>query len=158
MKSLNQILPIFVVFLILANSSVSAVSSKQREEAIRLNNEGVKALARSDFSLAIEKLSQAVKIYPKYSLSRKNLSIAHNKRGLQIFNGSRKQEALAEFHKAMHFDDANPTTRANIARLIKYLGKNPDTKDWKAGLYYVVIWAKKGKTTVPVSNRITILD
>ncbi len=97
-------------------------------QVIFLNNEGVKALNSGNFSLAIQKFGDALKIDSSYKLARDNLAIAYNNYGLELRNNPK--EALKQFHQALYLNKNNATTRQNVEGIIRMLGKNPqDFKD-----------------------------
>lgn len=90
-------------------------------EAVNLQDEGVQAISRGDFPLAIQKLEDALRIDPSYKPAKENLIIAFNKYGLQL----QPEEAIEQFYKAYFLNRSNDITRFNLEAVIKRLGKNP---------------------------------
>lgn len=103
-------------------SSSPALADDAR--VIELNNQGVNALNKSNFSAAITSFEAALKIDPSYKMARDNLAIAYNNYGLSIARSNPKQ-ALQLFHKALSFDRNNATTMQNVDGIVRMLGKNP---------------------------------
>ena len=106
-----------------ADSTRESTQNEDSREikAIKLNNAGVQALNAGDCQLAIEKLKDALHVYPSYQLARDNLSIAYNQYGLQIRETPR--EALKQFHQSLYLAPDNSTTLQNTAGIILMLGK-----------------------------------
>jgi len=90
---------------------------------VALNNDGVQALNKGNFALAISKFEEALKQDATYQLARDNLAIAHNNYGLQLRNNPK--EALKQFHKALYLNRTNATTLQNVEGIIRIMGKNP---------------------------------
>jgi TonB family protein len=92
--------------------------------AIKLNNEGVKALNAGDTKSAIEKLEAAIREDPNYRLARDNLGLVHNNYALKLVN-SDPQQAMKHFHAALFYSPQNVTTISNLEATIRTLGKDP---------------------------------
>jgi tetratricopeptide (TPR) repeat protein len=90
-----------------------------------LNNQGVNALNSGDYSLAIEKLSQALDIDPGYKLARNNLGIVFNNRGIRGRND--KVRALMDFHRALLLGSDDTAAEKNISTSIKSQIKGRDS-------------------------------
>ncbi len=95
------------------------------EYAVVLNNEGIAALNKGDWSLAIDKLTAAVVVNPKYLLARENLAVVHNNYGLYLRNRN-KREAFKQFHEAVYLMQG-PVNLANLRGMTRVIGKNPDS-------------------------------
>jgi TonB family protein len=94
------------------------------KRAVELNNDGVRAISKKDWTTALEKLEEALKIEPTYGLALENLSIAYNNSALAI---SEKQptEAADKFCKALFYSPDSETARENLNTCISSLGKDP---------------------------------
>lgn len=112
-----------VLLILLSFATVrSSMAAVAPEWAIALNNEGVRALNKSQWEKAIEKLSAAVLVDPKYDLARKNLSTAHNNFGLYLFN-SDDTESFKQFHYAVYFYDGGAPL-SNLINMTQRMGRN----------------------------------
>jgi hypothetical protein len=99
----------------------------QDSEVVSLNNDGVRALNKSDYVSAIKKFELALKLNASYKLARANLSIAYNNFALEQRNNP--QAALKLFHKAVLLDPANTTTKQNVDGIIRMMGLDPKSFD-----------------------------
>lgn len=102
------------------------------DEAVVLNDAGVRALERKDFKSAIAKLEAAVKQCPSYKTAVENLGIAYNNFGMQL--QSKPFESLKQFHKALYLDPQNATTNGNLEAMIKLMHRNPEQASDRAAL------------------------
>lgn len=105
---------------------LSTCASEAPSRAVGLSNEGVLALEQEDWAVAIDKLSQALIADPDNGTTRSNLAIAHNNFGIYLGRHYDKPGALKQFHQAQFLEGKNPLTIANLNKLIKLLGKNPN--------------------------------
>ncbi len=94
------------------------------DDAVALNDAGVRALEKKDFKSAIAKLEAAVKQCPSYKTAVENLGIAYNNFGMQL--QSKPFESLKQFHKALYLDPQNATTNGNLEAMIKLMHRNPE--------------------------------
>jgi tetratricopeptide (TPR) repeat protein len=115
--------PLSAALLLCLNLNSEAPAN---EEAIRLNNEGVAALNREEWHVAIEKLEASLKADPDRPLGRVNLAIAHSNYGLYLKKKD-KIAALKEFHRAQYLNGTDLVVNSNVRGTIKLLGKNPDS-------------------------------
>lgn len=100
-----------------------AYAAVDRDQVIRLNNEGVNALKANNFALAVTKFDGALKLDPTYRLARENLAIAYNNYG--IANQNNPSAAIGYFHKSLFYSPDNPTAMQNLDVTIQALGKEP---------------------------------
>jgi TonB family protein len=127
-----------------ANAVLTAMSSLTpllKEQALIMNNKGVRALQASDFGHAIEFLEESIKLDPGYSLAKKNIAVAYNNYGLAT-NKKDPHQALRLFRKALMVDTTNNVTRENFRAIIKIIGQNPD--DYAARIKIADELLKKG--------------
>ncbi len=124
----GRLLLLILVFQLSANPAMA-----DDAKVIELNNAGVAALNKSNFSAAVSAFEAALKIDPTYKVARDNLAITYNNYGLSIARSNPKQ-ALQLFHKALSFDRNNPTTASNVDGIIRMLGKNPKSFSDRAEL------------------------
>lgn len=101
-----------------------SVGDKISDDAVALNDAGVRALEKQDFKSAIAKLEAAVKQCPSYKTAVENLGIAYNNFGMQL--QSKPFESLKQFHKALYLDPRNETTYGNLEAMIKLMHRNPE--------------------------------
>jgi tetratricopeptide (TPR) repeat protein len=94
------------------------------EGAVQINNEGVRALNKKQWTAAIDKLMSAVLLEPKYSRGRENLAIAHNEYGLYL-RSKNEHESFRQFHLAFYVQHG-PTIEKNLTGMTKYMGWEPD--------------------------------
>lgn len=106
-------------------SQANQIQSNQERiaRAKKLLNLGVVSMNAGDYQTAIEKLEQALKLNPNYTLAKKNLAIAYNNTGLT--QKGKPSEALKSFHRALYLDPNNSRTKSNLEALITIMGKNP---------------------------------
>lgn len=88
-----------------------------------INNEGVRALQKNDFKVAISKFEETLRLDPSYKYGRSNLGIAFNNYALSL--RERPKEALVYFEKAAYVDPGNRTTESNVNAVIQMLGLDP---------------------------------
>jgi hypothetical protein len=93
-------------------------------QPIILNNQGVLALNKHDYALAIQLLNKALKCAPTYKSARNNLAIAYNNFGLTMQENP--GEAIKQFHQAAYLDPQNKIIKANLNEIIRKLGWDPD--------------------------------
>lgn len=102
-----------------------SLGTPSHTDTANLNNEGVSAMTKGDFELAISKLEAARKADPHYELAVRNLAIAHNNYGLRL----QKLPALAlkHFHQAVFLEPTNGTSLSNMEQVIRLMGKRADS-------------------------------
>lgn len=107
-------------------TTLSSDSNKPQanSSATTLNNEGVRLLNEQKYDEAIQKFEAAVRSFPDYKIAKENLGVAYNNGGLRFQNDP--QKAIVYFHKAAYLSPNNQLTAANIAGLIKLMGKDPN--------------------------------
>jgi tetratricopeptide (TPR) repeat protein len=93
-------------------------------EAINLNNAGVKALNNKNWQLAVDKFREAIKLDSTYGTPKDNLIIGQNWWGDALIKEHKPEEALKHFHQALYLKE-NWHAAENIADTIKAMGKNP---------------------------------
>ena len=94
------------------------------DEAVRLNDAGVKALNDRKYELAIDRFEAALKIDKDYSIAKKNLGITHIYLCLN-WAQTRPLEALNQAHQARYLDRKSEKARATLDWIIRQLGKDP---------------------------------
>lgn len=101
-----------------------------------LNNQGANALNSGDYDVAIDKLSQALKMDPGYKLARNNLGMVFNNRGIK--ERTNKVRALLDFHRAQLLRTDDTASERNISTSIKTIIRGKDSyslrKDLADGL------------------------
>ena len=85
-----------------------------REECNGLTREGVTALCKNDFPLAISKFEHAIRLNPNAQMARTNLAIAYNNYGLVTKDNA---EALKYFRQSYALNPNNENVRKNIERV-----------------------------------------
>lgn len=101
-------------------------------EVALINNQGVKALSAGNFDLALEKFTQALKLDPNYRISKDNLAILYNNKGIKLADEPTK--AIQMFWKAVYLDSSNPTSVQNLNITIEKMGKDPKSFDHRISL------------------------
>lgn len=91
---------------------VTAVFGFDINRSIELNNEGVVALNKGLYNLAIKKLSDSLVIDPNYQLGIENLATAYNKRGIYLFKKASYEEAFHDFDRSFKLNRSQ-NTRTN---------------------------------------------
>ncbi|MBA3993370.1 MAG: hypothetical protein C0469_07570 [Cyanobacteria bacterium DS2.3.42] len=102
--------------LMQAETSVS-----DRDRAIILNNDGVKALNAGNFNLAIQRFEEALKVSPEYDLARENLAIVRREHGQSLDNESK----MWELRREVFFGVTDHTSLGKLEMLIKLSGREP---------------------------------
>ncbi len=102
------------------------------EKEVSLNNEGVRALGRKEFQVAIDKFKSALASNPRYALARENLGIACNNYALAL--SKTPKEGIKYVHSALIVDSDNKTTHENLDSFIQMLGKNPKSFEHRVQL------------------------
>lgn len=97
--------------------------------AISLNNEAVVEINKSNWQLAIDRLTEALKIDPTYAIARRNLELAYNYFGKQLESNNEPRKALEVFRKAAFFinDSSTSMTNRNIENVMQVIGKRTDS-------------------------------
>ncbi len=90
-----------------------------------LNNQGATALNNGDYTVAIQKLSQALNMNPGYKLARNNLGMVFNNRGIKERNN--KVRALLDFHRAQLLRTNDTASERNISTSIKTIIRGKDS-------------------------------
>jgi TonB family protein len=122
----RKILRILAFALTLPLLSCSPPAIATDAEVIRLNNQGVKALNKEDYDLAIEIFKQALKLDPDYTLAKMNLSIVFNDAGFK-FRHIYPDRSLRYFHEAVFFYPFNSRSQPNLDAMLVILGRDPDS-------------------------------
>lgn len=116
---------VLALLLILCVPALSAGAQVPREYALVLNNAGVRAVDHKEWTVAIEKLTQAVAVNSGYKLAAANLSAAYNGYALSLEKSDEKK-AFQQFHWAAYFQ-ANHSVTENLGNMMKRLGKNQNS-------------------------------
>ncbi len=109
---------------LLVSPGQPAYAQGTSSSVINLNNEGVNALNKGNYALAIQKLEEAVRQDPTYEMARSNLSIAYNNYGLS--QQGNPSQAIKMFHKALILDAKNVTTQHNLEGIIRMMSRDPN--------------------------------
>jgi len=110
-------------------------------EKIAINDDGVRALEKGEFTKAIHLFKSALAIDNNFELARDNLSIAYN--NFAIKSADKPDVALDSLHKALFLDPDNELTKTNLAGMLKRLGMNEN--NYKDRVALAEQAAKKGK-------------
>ena len=108
-----------------SNQNKPAPKANNSAYAKKLVNLGVVAMNAGDYKTAIEKLEEAIRINPNYTLAKKNLAIAYNNNGLKL--QSKPNNAIKAFHRALFLDPQNSRTQKNLEAIITIMGKSPNS-------------------------------
>lgn len=92
--------------------------------AAEVNNEAVTMLNASNFTGAISKLNQSLKLDPSNNAAKKYLVTAYNNAGLQ-YGVKQPLEAILLFRRGLIVDPDSKIMRSNLNSLLQVLGKNP---------------------------------
>jgi tetratricopeptide (TPR) repeat protein len=107
--------------MLFASNALAADDSQAA--VIDLNNQGVIELTAGHYAMAIKNFESALKLDRNYELARDNLAIAFNNEGLA--ERGHPKDALKLFHRAMLINEDSPTTRQNMAGILRVMGRNP---------------------------------
>ncbi len=91
-------------------------------EKVAMNDDGVRALNKGEFTKAIQLFKSALAIDNNFELARDNLSIAYNNHAIQSIKTP--ELALDSLHKALFLDPDNQLTKKNLAGVIARIGKS----------------------------------
>ncbi len=91
-------------------------------EKIAINDDGVRALEKGEYTKAIHLFKSALAIDNNFELARDNLSIAYNNFAIQ--SAGKPAIALDSLHKALFLDPDNELTKKNLAGILKRMGKD----------------------------------
>lgn len=111
-------------------------------EKIAINDEGVRALDKGEFTKAIHLFKSALAIDNNFELARDNLSIAYNNFAIQ--NAGKPDVALDSLHKALFLDPDNELTKKNLSGILKRMGRDATKYEDRAALAQDAL--KRGKT------------
>ena len=109
----------------LAKTGIEAIKTpavKFATEKIAINDDGVRALDKGEYTKAIHLFKSSLAIDNNFELARDNLSIAYNNFAIQ--SASKPEVALDSLHKALFLDPDNELTKKNLAGILKRLGKD----------------------------------
>lgn len=115
-----------IIALALTVFTSSSAYCKSEKEVL-LNNEGVKALGRREFTVAINKFKSALATNPRYALARENLGVACNNYALALRRTPK--EGIKFVHSALIVDSDNKATQENLDSFVQMLGKDPKSFD-----------------------------
>lgn len=121
-----------LVLLTLLGSAATANSPT----AISLNNEAIIELNKGNWQQAINRLTEALRLDPKYAIARRNLDIAYNYFGKQLESTNEPRKALEVFRKAAFLNNGSwtSTTTQNIENVMRLIGKKTDSVDDRLAL------------------------
>lgn len=109
----------------LAKTGIEAIKTpavKFATEKIAINDDGVRALDKGEYTKAIHLFKSSLAIDNNFELARDNLSIAYNNFAIQ--SASKPDVALDSLHKALFLDPDNELTKKNLAGILKRIGKD----------------------------------
>jgi len=119
---------VFGFLILLFFSSFIKCAGENSFDAIALNNEGVQALNRKEWTLAISKFKEALDFDPADKTAKSNLAIAYNNYAIEIMKTRRTYfEALKQFHNAIFFDPTNELNQLDADQLLRKMGKDPNS-------------------------------
>jgi len=161
MKNLVRFI-VFVLFLLLLPSSES-FAQKYSNEAILLYNSGVALHKQGKYELAEQKYSQALKIQPNMTESKKNLGAIYQNLAYKYFLNAQYEKSLVYAQKAASFAPGNANVYhtmgqcysslkdydSAIAVYRKILTANPEDKIAQNNLEFVSLQCTK-KNDVPI--------
>lgn len=98
------------------------------------NNRGVELGQKGIWPDAIREHEQALQMDPHNIQWRTNLSAAHLEYGKWLSARNKKGEACAEFRRAMIIDPANAQADAELDNVLRKLGKDPNSYEYRKGL------------------------
>lgn len=109
----------------IAKSGIEVIKTpdvKFATEKIAINDDGVRALDKGEYTKAIHLFKSSLAIDNNFELARDNLSIAYNNFAIQ--SASKPEVALDSLHKALFLDPDNELTKKNLAGILKRMGKD----------------------------------
>ena len=92
MRTLPSILPILILLL----SAPAALGADPRDEAVRLNEEGIRLTEAGKYTEAIRVFTRARSLMPLDATLRKNLSVAHSRYGISLVQAERFEAVALE--------------------------------------------------------------
>ena len=98
------------------------------------NNRGVELGQKGIWPDAIREHELALQMDPHSIQWRTNLSAAHLEYGKWLSAHNKKGEACAEFRRAMIIDPANAQADAELDNVLRRLGKDPNSYEYRKGL------------------------
>lgn len=118
----------------LNNDGVDAIARRDYDSAIkqfklamaledRLKREEARGV-RDEFSIAFEKWQAALDLNKRHDLASRNLSIAYNGKAE---SADSPELALTYYHSALYFDPLNEPAQVSISDAIRKLGLDPDS-------------------------------
>ncbi|MBP7863691.1 signal peptidase I [bacterium] len=90
---------------------------------VAFNDDGVKALHKSNFKESIALFYKSLSLDPDYQVAKENLSIAYS--NYAFSKHETPKEALELLHKAFYIDPENEMTKKNLDCLLQLMGKDP---------------------------------
>ena len=111
---------ILIIFLLIANSVFAYNLS---EEALNLNNKGIKALKERNYPTAVKYLENALRLQQDSETLRKNLFIAYKNFATELAHESRYDKAGDYFKKGIRLFPDDIKLRSNLASILTRKGQ-----------------------------------
>jgi len=102
--------------------SIKTPAVKFATQKVAINDDGVRALDKGEYTKAIHLFKSALAIDNNFDLAQDNLSIAYNNFAIQ--SAGKPEVALDSLHKALFLDPDNDLTKKNLAGILKRMGKD----------------------------------
>jgi len=117
-----------LVILALLLAGVSPVLADNRDEALRLNEEGIKLVSRGDYEDAITKFMKARSLLPADSTLKRNLATARSRHAARLLAAGKSKEAIRQFRMALALMPAEAVHHANLGIALLRTGHAEDGK------------------------------
>jgi len=114
--------------LVLLLVGASPVFADDREVALRLNEEGIKLVARGDYEDAIGKFTKARSLLPADSTLKRNLATARSRHGARLLSAGKQAEAIRQFRLAVALQPSLSVHHANLGIALVRAGETVDGK------------------------------
>jgi hypothetical protein len=117
---------IILTGLLLVMLAPIPVLADARDDALRLNDEGIRLVARGDYVDAIAKFTKARAILPSDPTLKKNLATARSKHATHLLAAGKEEEAVKQFRLAVALVPADPVHHANLGIALVRTGRAED--------------------------------
>jgi tetratricopeptide (TPR) repeat protein len=117
-----------LVILALLIVGASPVLADNREEALRLNEEGIKLVNRGDYEDAIARFTKARSLLPADPTLKRNLATARSRHGARLLAAGKEDEAIRQFRMAVALMPTEAVHHANLGIALIRSGNSEDGK------------------------------